>query len=173
MVRRSSVGAAFLLLLSSCSHYAIAEEQTDVPTVDELLARVADVYSRCRSYKDTGTQSRLLRGVLGGLEREVVEEIRFTTTFVRPARFRFEFTEADWPNYRYLIWRDAAVVRTYWDLASSIRTSTTLDSALATAAGVSRRASHMVPALLLPNEIRGTRITEMSDASLSSWANAA
>ena len=57
-------------------------------TAQEVLDRMAKAYATCATYRDTGTVrvSHLSGGV------EVSSERPFSTAFVRPDRFRFEFT---------------------------------------------------------------------------------
>jgi hypothetical protein len=54
-------------------------------------------------------------------------------------------------------------VRTWWDVEPGIHENASLGSALAGATGVSGGSAHAVPALLLPDEIAGRRLTDMTD----------
>jgi hypothetical protein len=92
----------------------------------------------------------------------------FWTAFVRPNRFRFEFrskTGGSEDEERYLVWRNGEVVKAWWDLKHVVETPPSLDLALAGATGVSGSSAHTVPALLMPSEVSGWRITDLPEAT--------
>src|SRR5713226_836535 len=67
------------------------------------LDRMAKAYSGCKSYYDSG----VVKTVFVHADRNRTVEKPFTTAFVRPDRFRFEFksNEVDGQERRYIVWR--------------------------------------------------------------------
>jgi hypothetical protein len=94
-----------------------------------------------------------------------LQEKPFKTAFVRPDRFRFEYTETapDGLRKRYIVWRSGSRVQSWWDIAPGIEEPESLGLALAGATGVSGSSAHTIPALLLPREVTGRRLTDMTD----------
>jgi outer membrane lipoprotein-sorting protein len=133
----------------------------------EILDCMAKAYAGSKSYRDTGVVTTVFVKATGTL----TVEKPFKTAFVRPDRFRFEYTEKGrGGDDRYIVWRKGAEVRTWWDVEPGIEEAATLDAALAAATGVSGSSAHRVPALLLPNEIRGRGLTELTDPRRASDA---
>ena len=150
---------------------AFADVPAELPlTAQEVIDRVAKVYATCATYRDTGCvrHDYLIDG------KASVSERAFSTAFVRPDRFRFEFTSksvAGQPDARYIIWRQDKAVQTWWDLQPGVDKPADLKHAVATCQGVSGRASHTVPALLLPKEMHEsltalTALKRLDDAKL-------
>ena len=125
-----------------------------VPLVDgspeAILARMLKTYADAPSYEDEGEAVLVFRG--DGPKRTVKRP--FSTRFVRPKLFRYEFSErardGDDERNRYVIWTDAApeLSKAWWTIKPEVREGT-LDSALGTAAGVSGGTSTIVPGLLM------------------------
>jgi hypothetical protein len=124
----------------------------------DLLRRMARAYRECHSYRDTGT----VRTVFGSKSGSWTEDRPFRTAFVRPERFRFEFTDR---SKRYIIWRNGADIRIWWDLDGRQEKAGSLNDAVAGATGVSGGSAHTIPALLMPDELRGWRLTELDQPS--------
>lgn len=137
----------------------------------QILKRMATVYATCTSYCDTGVVSTLFIEAKG---TRTVEK-PFTTAFVRPDRFRFEYREG---SHRHLVWRDGQEVRTQWlkpgiEKAMAVLLARSpyrnlvrpesLELALAGMTGVSGGSAHTIPALLLPEEVGGRRLTDMTE----------
>jgi hypothetical protein len=59
-------------------------------------------------------------------------------------------------------------VRTWWDLTPGIKKRDSLDLATAGATGVSDGSAHNIPALLLPKEISGRKIADITEAKIES-----
>ena len=64
------------------------------PTPDEILARVREVYSGCRTYRDTGVVECRYFPLEGG-SMWFCERMTFATAFERPDHFRFEYREQE------------------------------------------------------------------------------
>ncbi len=137
-----------------------AQETADL-SAQEILARSALTYAHCKSYRDTGVVT-IVYLESGGRR---IEERPFRTAFVRPDCFRFEYEETDFAGAkrRYIVWRLGSHVQTWWDIKPGVEEKASLNSALAEATGVSGGSAHAIPALLLPGEIGGRRLTDMTE----------
>jgi hypothetical protein len=160
---RSAIGIVSLigLLALAGTGARTAAEDAGPLSGPEILARAGGAYAHCSSYRDAGVVR--IEYLEGDWSR--VEERPFRTAFVRPDRFRFEFEETTFlgKTRRYIVWRDGARVRTWWDLKPGIEERETLDSALAAATGVSGGSAHAIPVLLMPGDVSGRRLTDMTD----------
>lgn len=127
----------------------------------QILERTAKVYGECKTYRDSGTVTTLFIQERGN--RTVVKP--FTTAFVRPDRFRYEFKarRGEVEFDRYLIWKKSEDVRTWWDVRPGVEEKT-LAEAVAAAKGVSSNSSYTIPALLLGSMRGFGRVTDLPDA---------
>jgi outer membrane lipoprotein-sorting protein len=128
----------------------------------QILERTAKVYRECKTYRDSGAAKTVFIG--DSRNRTVTKP--FTTAFVRPDRFRFEYLDRRGEEEfdRYLIWKKGQDVRRWWDLRPGVQEST-LDGALSAAKGVSSNSSYAVPSLLL-GPIRGWGlVTDLANAA--------
>lgn len=141
-----------------------AEESTPAnPTAKQIIDRMAKTYADCESYRDSG----LVKTVFISSRGERVSEKPFSTAFIRPDRFRFEYYENKGGligKCRYIVWRDDKEVKTKWDIRPGIKKPESLGMALAGATGVSSGSAHTIPALLMADEVCGRRLTDMTDA---------
>ena len=150
---------ATLLLPLACAR----KPKQDTLTAKEVVERMAKTYASCKTYRDSG----IVRTVFIQAGRDHIVEKPFSTVFVRPDRFRFEYKEKELGNrreYRYIVWRKGKDVQTWWDVAPGIEKPQSLGSALAGATGVSGGSAHTVPALLIPDEVGGRRLTDITEA---------
>jgi len=145
---------------------AVADDAAARPARDGSSARaiidhMAEVYKSCESYSDSG----VVRTTFFKKAGKRVDEKPFTTAFVRPERFRFEFRSTfpgPWAKpMRYIIWANGRDVRIWWDVRPGVRKKASLSLALAGAGGVSGGSAHTVPALLMPGQVRGRRLTDL------------
>ena len=152
------LAAGFLVQASGA---ALAQSVASAtPTAGQILTRVAATYASCRSYSDTGVVTDRYPGALGH-----TTEKPFRTAFVRPDRFRFQFTESKGilgGDSVDIVWRRGDDVRTWWDVKPGILRAKSLGDALSTATGVSGGSAHAIPALLAPHEVGGRRPTDVS-----------
>jgi outer membrane lipoprotein-sorting protein len=146
----------FALCVASVAAPARAQENPapgDVSALppETIMLRMARVYRNCRSYRDQGevTTVQLIEGGRAGSERP------FSTAFVRPDRFRFQFTDTGLGerSSRYIVWTDGDQVHSWWDAKPGLRDAGTLRDGLTVAAAVSGGSSVRIPSLLLPQEV--------------------
>jgi hypothetical protein len=134
------------------------------PSAEKLIEQMASTYASCRSYVDEGEVRTVFLEQTG--RRTTVKP--FSTAFVRPGEFRFEFRdrrgEDEWNTY--VVWRSAESVKTWWTIKPAVENQKDLFFALGGAAGVSSLASVTVPALLMPDLARGNRIKSLFELKL-------
>jgi outer membrane lipoprotein-sorting protein len=114
-----------------------------MPTASEILDQVHAVYRGCTSYADTGE----VRSVFSRTGH--TSALQFSTSFVRPDRFRFEYGQDTYGPQRYVIWSSGSETRSRWTLRPEVETGRALFMALGAAAGVSQGASSRIPELLM------------------------
>lgn len=130
-------------------------------TAETILAQMKQTYSSCQTYLDTGVVTTTFIQSSGNW----IDEKPFLTAFIRSDRFRFEYQETHSSvEYRYIVWRNGADVLSWWDVKPGIGTGESLDMAIAGATGVSSGSAHIIPALLLPNEISGRQLSDITEA---------
>jgi outer membrane lipoprotein-sorting protein len=136
--------------------------QTDNPVLSAgaILERMETTYATCETYQDSGFVTTVF--IRDDGQRR--NKIPFSTAFVRPTRFRFEFKNShDGQNWRrYIVWADGADLRTWWDIRPGVVQPPSLSLGLAGATGVSGGSAHTVPALLMPDSIGGRRLTDLT-----------
>jgi outer membrane lipoprotein-sorting protein len=138
------------------------EPKPEAFKAEDVLGRMAKAYAACKSYQDSGN----VKTVFVWADRNRTVEKPFTTAFVRPDRFRFEYKEKEGggPERRHIVWRKGKEVQTWWDVQPGVEKPESLEIALAGATGVSGMSAHTVPALLLPKEVGGRRLTDITEA---------
>lgn len=131
----------------------------DSLTAADIIERMKHAYAGTHSYFDTG----MVKEVFIDANGERIVKKPFTTAFVRPDRFRYEFREKSpyLTERRFVIYRNGGEVRTHWDVEHDLNLDT-LDTAIAAAAGVSSESAITVPGMLLPNEITWRRAIRFS-----------
>jgi hypothetical protein len=160
--------SSVLLLLATALTSANSWCQSQGGTVDqakEVLAAMAKTYALCRTYQDQGKVQITFIEPKGNR----IQEIHFSTAFVRPDRFRFEYR--DWDFFKkqrcFIICEEGATVKAWWDVEPGVKTPKSLELALAGATGVSAGSAHTIPALLLPEEVGGKKLTDLREPSLA------
>ena len=153
---RSLIFAAAIALLAQT--LATADEpKLDDPSPRQILDRMAKAYADCKSYRDSGVVTTVF--VMDTGKRTV--EKPFTTAFVRPELFRFEYKNK---NRRYLISANGQNVQTWWDLKPGIQKPESLQLAVGGATGVSGGSAARIPAMLMPGKLKGWGGVHISDA---------
>ncbi len=149
-----------LVALLAQARAATDETNPGDPSAQEILDRMAKVYAECKSYRDSGVVKTLF--LEGNNGRRTVNK-SFTTAFVRPGRFRFEFQEELSKKDRYIIWTDGKEVLTWWYVNPGIQKKESIDLAIAAAAGVSGGSSKTISSLLQPDMESWRRLTEIKE----------
>src|SRR5262245_47646435 len=67
---------------------AVSVAQAPRPGPKDILTKVEEVYAACRSYQDSGTA---VMKDLSPDSKDAEETASFTTAFVRPGSFRFDY----------------------------------------------------------------------------------
>lgn len=159
---------ATILICASTIPVAVAiacAAQQDTRTANEIFVLMVQAYRDCKSYADSGVVKTSF--IMPNGRVRTVEE-PFTTAFVRPDRFRFEFQDKSGGgdrSTRYIVWRQGAQVQTWWDVKPGVATQPSLQLALAGATGVSGGSAYTIPGLLLGDEMGGWRLTTLQDAT--------
>jgi outer membrane lipoprotein-sorting protein len=136
----------FCLLLLAVS--PTLAQQRDALSAREIIDKMVSVYGSCHSYSDKGESKDVM------LDSGRVTLRPFSTAFVRPSQFRFEFEEKSqfYENSQfysdYVVWQNGATVKNWWSGKPEVRSFETLALALAAAAGVSRLSSILVPSMI-------------------------
>ena len=156
-MRRLSLSVLGMFLFVGASHPVRGQQ----PSAEKIVERMASAYASCHSYVDEGEVRTVFLEQSG--RRTQVKP--FSTAFVRPSDFRFEYKsrrgENEWDTY--VIWRGAETVKIRWSIRPDVESPKDLFFALGGAAGVSGLASVTVPALLMPELARGSRIKSLSE----------
>ncbi len=123
-------------------------------TADDIIERMKSVYADSQSYQDSG----MVKDVFFQPNSTRTAVKPFTTAFVQPDRFRYEFRETPpaQSERRFIIHQDGNELRVHWDLEHDMQL-TTLDRAIAAATGVSSESAITVPGMLLPKKITWRR----------------
>ena len=159
-MRRLSLSVLGVFLFVGASYPAQGQQ----PSAEKIMEQMASAYATCHSYVDEG-EVRTVYLEQNGHRTQVRP---FSTAFVRPSDFRFEYKsrrgEDEWDTY--VIWRGAENVKTWWSVRPGVESPRDLFSALGGAAGVSGLASVTVPALLMPDQARGSMIKSLTALKL-------
>jgi VWFA-related protein len=141
--------AAIFILLMTVAQSSFAQAAAQM-TPAEILKRVSSVYESCRSYSDEGETTTSI-GTKGSTSRPLTES--FSTAFVRPDAFRFDF-QAGSPQFdiRFIAWKAGPLEKAYRHSGMS---SGELDDTLLSMSGPSHGSSMTVPALLLRERFHG------------------
>ena len=148
------IGTAVLLTFTLQKKVAAEALYTDNLTANEIIKRMEKVYANSKSYSDSG----VVKAVFISNDGKFTVEKPFTTAFIRPDHFRFEFKEKKQgnPAQRFIIYRKGKELQTYWNVKNDLKLES-LDTAVASATGVSGGSAITVPAMLLPNKITWRR----------------
>lgn len=144
---------SLIVTLFACVAFSFPPKQI---AGEEIIARMFSVYSSCSSYLDEGQVKTVFYEKTGS--RTVIKP--FSTAYLRPAKFRFEYKERrgeeEWN--RYIIWEGDEAIKTWWSIKPGIENHKTLGYALGGASGVSGAASTTIPGLLMPEMIMGNQV---------------
>jgi hypothetical protein len=157
-MRRAVLLLGIIIVWPASNTYSFQERNPAEQIVADMLA----TYANCVSYSDEGEVVTVFHNEHG--DRTVSKP--FTTAFVRPDKFRFEYRERrrdDWN--RYIIWRSASDVRTFWSIRPDMGRND-LRLAIAGATGVSSGSAIMIPSLLMPGEVSAGQLKSLSNLTL-------
>ena len=133
-------------------------------SAQQIINDMTAVYAACTSYADEGEVTTIFIQTTGNSTNVKP----FSTAFVRPSNFRFEYQDkrgkSEWNSY--IIWKAEDSIKTWWSIKPEIQSPKDLTVALATAAGVSSGASTIVPSLLIPEVSMYNRFKFFSDLKL-------
>jgi outer membrane lipoprotein-sorting protein len=159
-MRHLSLSVLSLFLFASVGYRAQAQQ----PSAQQIVERMASVYASCRSYVDEGDVTTVFLEE----KRRRTQVKPFSTAFVSPSNFRFEYRnrrgEDEWDAH--IVWRDAESVKSWWSIRPGVESPRDLFTALGGAAGVSSGASVTIPTLLMPEGMLGSRIKSLSGLRL-------
>jgi VWFA-related protein len=158
----SRLAAICFLLLAAQS--SLAQTQPAQLTPAEIFARVTTVYSSCQSYSDEGETSTTL-GPKSGMAHHLTET--FTTAFVRPDAFRFDFQGGSGrASMRFIGWKAGRVEKGYW-FGNGMRQSY-LNEILMNFVQVTHGSALTVPAMLMPDIFHGKGLLgSLTDAKVT------
>ena len=105
---------------------------------DDVIDHIALKYGNCQTYQDIGR----VDGAQGA--------ITFSTYFVRPNKFRFDWIYLDRASIRNSVWSDGLKVFAHHALVEAPEELPNLSLAIAGATGVSQGTAHTVSTLLIP-----------------------
>ncbi|SHJ91206.1 hypothetical protein SAMN02745165_03515 [Malonomonas rubra DSM 5091] len=143
--RLSLLGVGLVFILPSLA-------QSKTLSAADILQQMKRVYASTKSYVDRGTVSSVF---IDKGKKRVVEK-PFSTAFVRPDRFRYEFREKKGffkEDDKFVISLIGKGLKTYWSLdpeQQQIKPKT-LGEALSAAAGISGGSARWVPTMLMPD----------------------
>lgn len=159
MRQLSTVGLVIVLVVAFAH-----SSQAQSLSAQQIIDRMISAYATCNSYVDEGEVRTIFLHKNG--PRTVLKP--FSTAFVRPSEFRFEYKERrgedEWNSY--IIWKGDGSVKTWWSIRPGVESPKDLSFALAAAAGVSSGAAITVPTLLMPEMKIGNRLKSLSELKL-------
>lgn len=154
--RNAACGTVLVVLLFLLSQRSGAAEPslTNDLTAPDIISRMREAYATSNSYSDSGMVKEVYIRASG---TRIIEK-PFATAFVRPDRFRFEFTERIRGDRerRFIIYRRGGDLQVHWDIDKELKYDS-IDRAVAAATGVSGESAITIPAMLLPEEIKWRR----------------
>src|SRR4051812_21740201 len=117
---------ATLVSIASSSRVCAQETKQEELTAQDILDRMANAYAGCKSYQDSGQ----VQTVFIQLNSRRTDKKPFTTAFVRPDHFRFEYKsiKAGGDEARYIVWRRGAEVQTWWDIRPGVEKPDSLEA---------------------------------------------
>lgn len=160
-----SVCSALILLPTGVRGQAKENPKSGL-TPEMIIAKMVKTYASCKSYQDNGT----VKTVFVQANGERIIEKPFTTAFVRPDQFRFEY-KVKVDSYIkekpcYIVWRKGGEVLIWFYVRSDvIEKKKSFSSAIAGATGVSSGSAHTIPALLM-TEVGGSRLSVIKETKM-------
>ena len=172
MRRSVLIAVLFAIAVSVPTHLVLATVDTagsQEPSASDILRKVAEVYAECRTYRDQGVMETYL--LSSSSEFRPTNETRFFTAFIRPRRYRFEFSEKTRPQKegnsprwdlerRHIAWSDGTEMLIWSNgySGNGILRPPSFQQALLTTGP----AGANIIQLLMPDIFPGNRITQLA-----------
>lgn len=139
--------------------------KTEGSNATEIIMQLENVYKTCESYSDSG----IVKTVFFTNDDKRIDEKPFTTAFIRPDQFRFEYS-SKFPipgseSMRHIVWANGEDVRTWWDIKPGAKQMPSLGMAIAAATGVSSGSALTIPRLLMPEVIEAWSVTNLQQTN--------
>ena len=95
----------------------------------QIIDQMAHTYATCKTYRDEG----VVGTVYDVQNMKMNESKHFKTAFVRPDRFRFEYSGSSFGVGvdRYIVWRNGKKVRTWWSVEPGVKKEPSIGLAIA------------------------------------------
>jgi VWFA-related protein len=139
---------AIVFFVSTAAQVCLAQTSSPL-TAPQILARTSSVYGSCRSYTDEGEVST--RIFISYAPRPTIEH--FSTAFVRPDAFRFEFRAGMVSrDLRFIAWKSGPLEKAYRPM---VLQQSPVEDTLLSLSLQSHGSSLTVPALLMPDLFHG------------------
>jgi outer membrane lipoprotein-sorting protein len=153
---RYLIGTIANLLISTA--FIAEQSQADNLSARDIIAHMENAYANSNTYSDSG----VVKVIFIGDVNQTVEK-PFTTAFIRPDRFRYEFTEKKpyGTKQSFIIHLNGKNLQSYWDIQKDLKHDS-LNNAVASATGVSNGSAITVPGMLMPNDITWRRAIRFS-----------
>jgi outer membrane lipoprotein-sorting protein len=141
--RKAVLSVAVVLLVAIGLFLSLRAWHANKP--EQIIKRMVQAYKDCGSYKDAGNVKMRLG------DRPI--EGSFTTVYVKPDRFRFEFNgKMDEHLTRFIIWKKGADMNAWYNRMPKSGLNASWNIAMAAAGGVTGSSASTVAILLLPHE---------------------
>ena len=154
------VGTIFLLLILILTATLGHTQEKENVSAKEVLDRMLSVYASCKSYMDKGEVKEFRSNTA-----PIVKKL-FATAFVRPSRFRFEFTdESEQNTQQFVVWRDERSIRSWWSIRPEKKYHETLGEPIRNGTGISSTSAIVVPSMLFQDLGDLRRIQSLTEFS--------
>jgi outer membrane lipoprotein-sorting protein len=154
-----------LLFLALLFMPAAGAKQAGSPSAKQVVDQMFSAYASCKTYLDTGEVRTAYLDARG--RRTIV--LPFSTAFVRPASFRFEFRsrrgEAEWEQY--IVWKQDDVVKSWWSIRPGIIADRSFSMSISGATTASGKSSLTIPSMLMSDELRANPIKALTNLRLA------
>lgn len=154
------VAALIFTLVSLAKPTPVNARQTS-PTAQQIVEKMLANYANCKSYMDSGRVERVIIGK--NQKRTTIKP--FSTSFIRPDAFRFEYqersSEKEWKHY--IVWQKGSEIKSWWTLRPTVKEFNSLSMALAGPTGISGGSAVLIPSLLMPDSITSNSLGFMTE----------
>jgi len=129
----------------------------------KILSNVSDAYAQCKSYRDEGLSVSNIT-MMDGTTQSI--RTAFRTAFLRGKKFRFSYREnpfgRGYSKANILLHeRNRTLLKS--ERFAKFKKIKSLGTGVASLTGVSSSTAHFIPVLLMPKDIGGRKLIELSD----------